>query len=437
MPFIQFTRTPEPKNNLGAPVTDLVRAYEPLVYEFQYSNGANPLPPRASVTILINGAAFGVAKDISPVSSAGAVYTFKLDVADRVQEFMDSENMLKDVREYELLATPSASSQNAYFQKQVNFSISIAFFISAGTGSSYISDGAANTLSGNLYAINARGNTEGVLTLLGFTAPTSATTRRYLTNAPITQGIRLKDSYYLSYWCDKAEGVTQVARIITYNSAGVATLTTYYDLSAAGTINRVRTIPIGPDDINATSSSFFIGGIAATIDATVAYYTVRVGSYNTGTAVFTPQFIELTFALDFSNCDYVRAYFLNALGGLDAINFDYNQSQDVEDVTFTQYRRNQDALIRFERRGAVQLETQRRRTILLRDNVSGGIIEWYRELSSSPLIAIEYNPNPKSSLSVRRAVVLSGSPKIIYQTTEAFVFELELEYSNINTSQNN
>lgn len=133
----------------------------------------------------------------------------------------------------------------------------------------------------------------------------------------------------------------------------------------------------------------------------------------------------------------MRVFFLNELGGMDAINFKYGKEQDADEVTFTQYRQNQNGLMRYEKRGATQLETQRQRTLSLRDDASGDILFWYAELSSSPLIAAEYNPNPKSLNSARRAMVLANSPVILYRTSELQSYQLDLLYSNINTSQNN
>lgn len=435
MAFVSFIKTPEPKNNSGVPITNVMRAYEPISYILRYDNTAFALPPRASVEILINGVAFGSAKDITPVLVSAPNYDFTIDVSDRIQEYMDSYNALPDVREYRLLATPASDEQNAYFQKKASFAIRVTFYVSSGAGNVYQPDGEPPTLSNNLFAINARGNTESLTTLAIFTNP--STSRRYLTNAPLVQSIRLNDSYYLSYWCAKTEAAKQVAKIETYDNANVLIDTAYYDLAASGNIDRVRTIPVGATDINVTASSFFIGGVGISINGAVSRYTIQIGNYDVPTLTFTAQFVEIEFVIDKNRCDYVRVFFLNELGGMDAINFKYGKEQDADEVTFTQYRQNQNGLMRYEKRGATQLETQRQRTLSLRDDASGDILFWYAELSSSPLIAAEYNPNPKSLNSARRAMVLANSPVILYRTSELQSYQLDLLYSNINTSQNN
>ena len=435
MAFVSFIKTPEPKNNLGVPITNVMRAYEPISYILRYDNTGFSIPPRASVEILINGVVFGSPKDIAPVLVSGTDYDFTIDVSDRIQEYMDSYNALPDVREYKLLPTPAPNEQNAYFQKEASFAISVTFYVSSGAGNAYQPDGEPPTLSNNLFAINARGNTESLTTLSIFTNP--STSRRYLTNAPLVQSMRLNDSYYLSYWCEKTEAAQQVAKIETYDNLNVLIATAYYDLAAAGNIDRVRTIPVGAADINATTSSFFIGGTSIAISGAVSRYTIQVGSYDILSSTFTAQFIQREFVIDKNQCDYVRVFFLNELGGMDAINFKYGKEQDIDEVKFTQYRQNQNGLMRYENRGATQLETQRQRTLSLRDDASGDILFWYAELSSSPLIAVEYNPNPKSFFSVRRAVVLANTPTILYRTNDPQFYQLDLLYSNINTSQNN
>ncbi len=434
-----FTKDPQPKDEFDSPITNLVRAYEPLIYEATFDNVGYTIPPRASIQLNINGFDFGSPKDITPISNVGTLYTFRFDIADRVQEFMDNQASLIPFTGYiRTTPPPNLDESSPFYQKVCNFQVFATFYVASGGGGAYQASGTPEE-SVKLYAINARANQESTLTLLPFVAPTIAAKRRYLTNSPSLQALRRNDSYYLSYWCAGSEGANQAAKIKAYNDAGALLQTGYYELDEADVsrLNRVRMIPVGAANINTTLTAQFIGGNRVTINGAVARYTVQVGTYDKINDIFTPQFQLRTFIIDNDACDYVRVFFLNEYGGLDAYNFSYDNANDTEDITVAKYRKNVNTFPRFGDRGAVDLSASRQRNLSLFTNLSEQETAWLMELSSSVLIASEYNPNPRAATPLR-AMVLAGAPRVVYQSREEDLieYELPLAYAYLNQSQN-
>lgn len=207
----------------------------------------------------------------------------------------------------------------------------------------------------------------------------SGSQKKFLTNAPLTRGIRLGTMDWLYFMCT-AVSVVDHARLITYNSTGSVIASN----TMAGGGAQFARISSGPANLG-----------LSLVPANTAYYTIWLedGSNNQISEAIRYNIVDTQ-----PKYPYYRLHFLNKLGGFDA--FDFGKVSHLKTDTIN--RQNYKKITGSESAGAwsygiqdlttTPFDIQTRELVSIQSDWIGDAESvWLQELVLSPLVFFESN----------------------------------------------
>ena len=256
----------------------------------------------------------------------------------------------------------------------------------------------------------------------------SGSTKPFLTNAPLSQGIRDTENSWLHYMTTSS-GTVFYAEVKTYDSLGANIQTVRvanpYQAWTSDNDGFAR-FGCGTKNLNLINSSGIITGAQPIIDSETVRYTVQTIKYN-GSATSELRTFNINNACT-QNTTY-RFHFLNKLGGYDSFTFIRGSKKKVS-ITRSNYKKVNGSLqsassfsYSASDRGTTQFDTLLKDDYrVLSDWIDEPTMIWLEELVTSPQV---YLDDPTYGLV---AVNIKNSSYDIKQTVQDKLFNLELEF---------
>lgn len=246
--------------------------------------------------------------------------------------------------------------------------------------------------------------------------------KNFMTDQPETIDIAIDDNSFLAV--SSSIGLTQdkFLKVQTYDSNDTLLETGYITMNLEQSKEGAM-IGVGPENIN---NATFADG-AATIDASVSYYTVRYIFQTTG-LVYRDLSREMRYNIsEYCDKQKVRFFWLNKFGKIDSFTFDSKKvsTQTIEREAYLKSLSNSPVI---SDRGTTTLSTSSNESFAAYSrHLSKTKIDWIRQLQKSPFVYID---NGSGFMAVQLV-----NFNFTYSDTENTVSQVEIEYTFANQDE--